>query len=90
MVKERRILDRKPKEIPGMEEKKVDKKIEEEDKKAELAKDLEEEKPKRERKPPEGEIDYEWCEEEILPTIETTFNDEDEIIAERTNRKVIR
>lgn len=83
--KERRILDREPKIIPGMEEKKEKKRKEEK-----IGLIEEELKPKRERKPPTGEIDYGWCDEEELPTIETTFDEDEEIISERTNRKVIR
>lgn len=86
MVKERKILDREPKIIPGMVEEKVEEKANEKVDEPEFT----EPKPKRKRKPSEGEIDYGWCDEEELPSIETTFDDDEEIINEKTNRKVIR
>lgn len=78
LSKERKLLDRKPK---------VD--IEEKEEEKEEGK-LPSPKPKRERKPPAGETDYGWCDEEELPSIETTFDENEEIIHEKTNRKVIK
>ena len=78
--KERKILDREPKIIPGMEDEKVETE----------PKETTEPKPKREKKLREGEIDYGWCDEEDLPTVETTFDEDEEIVSEKTNRKVIR
>lgn len=76
--KERKLLDRKPKtEIGDKEERKEEG-------------ELPLPKPKRERKPPAGETDYGWCDEEELPSIETTFDENEEIIHEKTNRKVIK
>jgi len=46
-------------------------------------------KPKRERKPPEGEPDYEWCRYSVLPKIEVTFENRI-IVSERTNYKIMR
>jgi hypothetical protein len=103
MVKERKILDRKPKEIPGMDGEK-DEVIKDEVKKEfeikiewptkdeieEIEGQLGEETKREKRKPPAGETDYGWCDEEELPTIETTFDEDEEITNEKTNRKVIR
>lgn len=117
-IKERRILDRKPKEIPGMEkeekEKEKNRKTTSEilagwDKEDELEDKLEGEldkkmvkKLRREKRLKEfteakerrealaAETDYGWCDELELPTIEVTFDENEDITAERTNRKVIK
>lgn len=81
-IRERRLLDRKPKTKAVKDLRLVAREEEGEE--------IEEVGIKKKRKPPEGEIDYGWCEEETLPSIETTFNDEEDIIHEHTNRKVIR
>lgn len=108
MVKERKILDRIPKEIPGMDdnekkqeaiarEKKIDeleeklgKKEIKAQRKEKRLKEFIETKEREERVALATETDYGWCDEIDLPTIETTFNENEDITAERTNRKVIK
>lgn len=91
MVKERRILDREPKKIPGMDEEKEKPDKEKKDRlQEEIDIEIDKIKKKRERKPRPGEPDYEWCEEEVLPDIDVTFDEEEEIISEKTSHgKVI-
>lgn len=117
MVRERKILDREPKEIPGMDkddneeigtenkknknadtilerlgelEEKMDKKTVKAQRKEKRLKEFTEAKLREEIAALAAETDYGWCDEIELPTIETTFNENEDITAERTNRKVIK
>ena len=110
--KERKILDRKPKEIPGMNEEIIEKEknrkttsemLADWDKEDELEeklvkklrrekrlKEFTETKLREEMAASAAEKDYGWCDEIELPTIDATFNENEDITAEKTNRKVIK
>lgn len=105
--KERRILDRKPKQIPGMEDSeeiivkqeissdsdeldKLEERLTKAQRKEKRLKEFLLLKQLKERIALAAETDYGWCDEVELPTIEVTFNENEDITAERTNRRVIK